>query len=142
MLLTPCHVPHDNTTRKTPQMIRQTTFRPFALLLALSAGTASAALPIDAPFAKEATQCSYVMLVLADANQDTTVKKAYTDVAEILIEAATSASGKNSALMMSWQTEGENNLQKGGDEQFQKRVETCRAFVQDQHEKLGKYAED
>ena len=122
-------------------MIRHTTFSPFALLLALSAGTAHAELPIDAPFAKEATQCSYVMLVLADANQDAAVKKAYTDVAGILIEAATSASGKNSALMMSWQTEGEKDLQKGGDAQFQKRVETCRAFVQAQHEKLGKYAE-
>lgn len=122
-------------------MIRHTTFSPLALLFALFTGTASAALPVDAPFAKEATQCSYVMLVLADANQDTAIKKAYTDVAGILIEAATQASGKNSALMMSWQTEGENNLQKGGDAAFQKRVETCRTFVQDQHEKLGKYAE-
>lgn len=122
-------------------MIRQTTFSPFALLLALSVDTASAALAVDAPFAKEATQCSYVMLVLADANTDAAVKKAYTDVAGILIEAATSASGKNSTLMMSWQTEGEKDLQKGGDALFQKRVETCRAFVQNQHEKLGKYAE-
>ena len=122
-------------------MIRHTTFSPFALLLALSAGTAHAELPIDAPFAKEAIQCSYVMLVLADANQDAAVKKAYTDVAGILIEAATSASGKNSALMMSWQTEGEKDLQKGGDAQFQKRVESCRTFVKNQHEKLGKYAE-
>ena len=122
-------------------MTRSTRLAPLALLLALSAGTVRAELPIDAPFAKEATQCSYVMLVLADANQDAAVKKAYTDVAGILIEAATSASGKNSALMMSWQTEGEKDLQKGGDALFQKRVETCRAFVQSQHEKLGKYAE-
>lgn len=122
-------------------MTRSLRFAPLALLLALAAGTANAELSIDAPFAKEAIQCSYVMLVLADANQEAEVKKAYTDVAEILVEAATNASGKNTALMMSWQTEGEKDLQKGGDARFQQRVETCRAFVNDQHEKLGKYAE-
>ena len=122
-------------------MIRNARLTPLALLLTLAAGTAHAELALDIPFAKESIQCSYVMLVLADANQDTAVKKAYTDVAEILVEAATNASGKNSALMMSWQTEGEKDLQKGGDARFQQRVETCRAFVQNQHEKLGKYAE-
>jgi hypothetical protein len=122
-------------------MTRSTRLAPIAILFALCASNARAELPVDAPFAKEAVQCSYVMLVLADANQDTAVKKAYTDVAGILIEAATNASGKNSARMMSWQSEGEKDLQKGGDALFQKRVETCRAFVQSQHEKLGKYAE-
>ena len=122
-------------------MTRRPHFAPLAFALLLTAGTARAELPIDAPFAKEATQCSYVMLVLADANEDAAIKKAYSDVAQILIEAATHGSGKNSALMMTWQTQGESDLQKGGDAYFQKRVESCRAFVQNQREKLGKYAE-